>query len=69
MSGPTKRCFNCDDSFQNFRKLTEDERDHVASVVEPEDADSYWRCTHDGCLRVQSYFNYKDGFDLPKSLR
>ncbi|MFE0100361.1 hypothetical protein [Streptomyces sp. NPDC059009] len=65
----TRRCLNCGDTMQSFLRLTDDERAHVATRVHAEDVDKYRRCGNGTCLRVQNYFNWDQGFDLPPSFR
>ncbi|MEU7042909.1 hypothetical protein AB0A77_17835 [Streptomyces varsoviensis] len=69
MADSSKRCQNCGDSMQNFRKLQADEFDYVLSRVGRAEAGNYRRCDNGHCLRVQHYFKYGKGFDLPLSFR
>ncbi|ATL27781.1 hypothetical protein [Streptomyces formicae] len=65
MTDPSKRCLNCADSFQNFQRPEGGALDFVVARVGLADSGKYWRCGRSGCRRVQNYFNYRDGFDLP----
>ncbi|MFD9389538.1 hypothetical protein ACFWBB_01990 [Streptomyces sp. NPDC060000] len=73
MGLPKRRCPSCGDTDQHFRQLLGDERAFAlrqAQVrIHRADLHKYRRCTREGCVRVQSYFNWKSGFDLPEEFR
>ncbi|WP_143098892.1 hypothetical protein [Streptomyces sp. yr375] len=69
MGLPTRRCPNCGDTDQGFRPLHGDETAFALTRVERADLAKYRRCTREGCVRVQSYFNWRSGFDLPEQFR
>ncbi|MFJ8953305.1 hypothetical protein ACIRL3_20245 [Streptomyces sp. NPDC102384] len=62
-------CRNCGRGYHRFRTLTNDERDFALEIVDEQDIGEYRRCTNGSCVRVQHYFNARDGFDLPEELR
>ncbi|MGW1722921.1 hypothetical protein ACWCQK_08345 [Streptomyces sp. NPDC002306] len=61
-------CRNCGD-MQDFRPLTDEEKDAVRSVVEVSYVHDYWRCTAVGCLRFQRWYAKRDGASLPEEFR
>ncbi|MFF0510603.1 hypothetical protein [Streptomyces sp. NPDC004250] len=71
MSLPNRRCPNCGDTDQDFRPLDGAERAYALTLTQVSRADlgTFRRCAREGCVRVQSYFNWKSGFDLPDSFR
>ncbi|MDQ0683887.1 MULTISPECIES: hypothetical protein [Streptomyces] len=69
MGLPKRRCPNCGDTEQHFRRLHAAERVYALGQVDSADVHKYWRCTRQGCVRVQSYFNWRAGFDLPEEFR
>ncbi|NEY33488.1 hypothetical protein GTU99_15010 [Streptomyces sp. PRKS01-65] len=69
MGLPNRRCPNCGDTHQDFRPLTDEERAYALTRVPRADVGTYRRCAREGCLRVQSYFNWRAGFSLPESFR
>ncbi|MEW2045941.1 hypothetical protein OHS71_26550 [Streptomyces sp. NBC_00377] len=71
MGLPMRRCPNCGDTEQYFRHLQGEERAYALNhgQVHRADLGTYRRCTREGCVRVQSYFNWKSGFDLPEEFR
>jgi hypothetical protein len=69
MGLPNRRCPNCGDTHQDFRPLTDEERAYALTRVDRADVGTYRRCAREGCLRVQSYFNFRAGFSLPESFR
>jgi hypothetical protein len=71
MGLPNRRCPNCGDTDQDFRPLDDAEKAYAlaAGQVPRADLGTYRRCARDGCVRVQSYFNWRSGFDLPDSFR
>ncbi|MET8162817.1 hypothetical protein ABZT34_00920 [Streptomyces sp. NPDC005329] len=73
MGLPKRRCPNCGHTEQHFRHLHEAERAFALTqtqlLVHRADLDKYRRCTREGCVRVQSYFNWRSGFDLPEEFR
>ncbi|ANB06418.1 hypothetical protein SAM40697_2459 [Streptomyces ambofaciens] len=69
MGLPIRRCPNCGDTDQAFRPLDDAERAYALGQVPRADLGTYRRCARAGCVRVQSYFNWRSGFDLPDSFR
>ncbi|MEV0278337.1 hypothetical protein AB0I22_18420 [Streptomyces sp. NPDC050610] len=69
MADSSKRCKNCGDRMQNFRKLTDGEYDYVLAQVGRAEAGNYRRCDNGRCRRVQHYFRFGEGFTLPDSFR
>ncbi len=73
MGLPKRRCPNCGDTDQHFRHLHGAERAFALTQtqvpVHRADLDKYRRCTREGCVRVQSYFDWRSGFDLPEEFR
>ncbi|WP_406008921.1 hypothetical protein OG440_24470 [Streptomyces sp. NBC_00637] len=73
MGLPKRRCPNCGDTEQHFRRLHDREQVFALSQatvrVHRADLHKFRRCTREGCVRVQSYFNWRLGFDLPEEFR
>ncbi|MDQ0581046.1 hypothetical protein [Streptomyces rishiriensis] len=71
MGLPKRRCPNCGDTDQHFRHMHDDEKAFALKqgLVHRADLDKFRRCTREGCVRVQSYFNWRSGFDLPEEFR
>lgn len=69
MGLPNRRCPNCGDTHQDFRPLDDAEKAYARGQVPRADLGTYRRCARAGCVRVQSYFDWQSGFDLPDSFR
>ncbi|MFI2410019.1 hypothetical protein [Streptomyces sp. NPDC018947] len=71
MGLPNRRCPDCGDTHQDFRPLDAAEKAYAlaAALVPRADLGTYRRCAREGCVRVQSYFDWRSGFDLPESFR
>ncbi|MEV7347179.1 hypothetical protein [Streptomyces sp. NPDC093544] len=66
---PSKWCKNCR-TMRAFRHLkNEAERAATREVVKQTNVDTYIRCAHEGCRRVQRRGKSSDGGTLPEELR
>ncbi|MFF1353839.1 hypothetical protein [Streptomyces sp. NPDC058297] len=65
MTDPSKRCQNCHDELQLFRRLEPEELKYVATWAKKGEANNYRRCTNGTCRRVQHHFRYWHGDTLP----
>ncbi|MFD5632485.1 MULTISPECIES: hypothetical protein [unclassified Streptomyces] len=62
-------CENCR-GMRVFRHLATDaERAAARKATERTNVDTYIRCAHAGCVRVQSTYRHRDGGDLPEEFR
>lgn len=67
MTDPSKRCRNCDDALQLFRRLKPEELKYVTTWAKKGEANNYRRCANGSCRRVQHHFRHWDGRTLPET--
>lgn len=67
MTDPSKRCRNCDDALQLFRRLKPEELKYVTTWAKKGEANNYRRCANGTCRRVQHHFRHWDGRTLPET--
>ncbi|MEV0320364.1 hypothetical protein ACIBKX_05065 [Streptomyces sp. NPDC050658] len=60
MASKTKDCPSCG-GMQEFRPLTELEKELVRTLKGKQYVDDYWRCARPGCLRFQRWNDKGDG--------